>query len=51
MHSDEVFAPSVACESILEQNLFGEFFLSEEELTVPLVFRISTADVDEPVFR
>ena len=37
--------------SILEQDLFGEFFLSEEEVTVPLVFRISTADVDAPAFR
>jgi hypothetical protein len=37
--------------SILEQDLSGEFFLSEEGITVPLVFRISTADVDTPVIR
>jgi hypothetical protein len=34
--------------SILEQDLSGEFFLSEEGITVPLVFRISTTDVDSP---
>jgi len=33
--------------SILEQDLFGEFFLGEEGLAIPLVFRISTADVEE----
>jgi hypothetical protein len=37
--------------SILEQDLFGEFFLANEGVTVPLVFRISTADVDAPAFR
>ncbi len=37
--------------SILEQDLSGEFFLSEEGVTVPLVFRISTADVDAPASR
>ena len=38
-------------ESILEQDLSGEFFLSEEGITVPLVFRISTADLDTPAIR
>ena len=33
--------------SILEQDLFGEFFLGEEGLAIPLVFRISTTDVEE----
>ncbi len=37
--------------SILEQDLLGEFCLSEEAVTVALVFRISTADVDAPVSR
>jgi hypothetical protein len=37
--------------SILEQDLSGEFFLSEEGVTVPLVFRISTEDVEEPAAR
>lgn len=37
--------------SILEQDLSGEFFLAEEGLTVPLVFRISTADIDAPASR
>ena len=37
--------------SILEQDLSGEFFLSEEGITVPLVFRISTADVDAHAIR
>jgi hypothetical protein len=37
--------------SILEQDLFGEFFLLEEGITVPLVFRISTADLDAPASR
>ena len=32
--------------AILEQDLSGEFVLSDEGITVPLVFRISTADVD-----
>jgi hypothetical protein len=32
--------------SILEQDLTGEFVLSDEGITVPLVFRISTVDVD-----
>jgi hypothetical protein len=34
--------------SILEQDLFGEVFLAEEGIAVPLVFRVSTTDVDEP---
>jgi hypothetical protein len=34
--------------SILEQDLSGEFLLAEEGVIVPLVFRISTADVDAP---
>jgi hypothetical protein len=37
--------------SILDQDLSGELFLSEEGITVPLVFRISTTDVDEPASR
>ena len=37
--------------SILEQDLFGEFFLAEEGITVPLVFRISTTDVDAAAAR
>jgi hypothetical protein len=37
--------------SILEQDLSGEFFLAEEGITVPLVFRISTTDIDAPGSR
>jgi hypothetical protein len=37
--------------SILEQDLSGEFFLSEEGMTIPLVFRISTTDVDDSAAR
>lgn len=37
--------------SILEQDLFGEFFLADEGVTVPLVFRISTADENVPSLR
>jgi hypothetical protein len=37
--------------SILEQDLSGEFFLAEEGITVSLVFRISTTDIDAPGSR
>jgi hypothetical protein len=37
--------------SILNQDLFGQFYLAEEGLAIPLVFRISTADVGTPSSR
>jgi hypothetical protein len=37
--------------AILEQDLTGEFFLAKEGVTVPLVFRISTTDVEAPPSR
>jgi hypothetical protein len=37
--------------SILDQDLFGLFYLGGEGIRIPLVFRISTADVEAPSSR